>query len=245
MKIRGLDVIVISLTLLLLCVVIVQGTPSGADTISRLYDERSPNMTGKAVDALAGNVTALDIHSRQISKFWQGFFGNVTGDVVLQDAQNHTLYSWAVADPIGEIYAARVPSLQWNNAIQCANETIVHDEDTVFLGANQSKDADTANFTFDRTDHPPFFVGGTTGAQQNCFSTSVNSTGDASIFWEVLLYDNVTQNIIYTSILDPDNNTGFDNTQHDFQMLVADPGTGNEEYPNGLATTYYFFVEIG
>ncbi len=48
---------------------------------------------------------------------------------------------------------------------------------------------------------------------------------------------------LYTAIIDP-NHLGFNGNTYDFQMLVAEPGNGSEEFPLGSPTTYYFYVEL-
>ncbi|MEK6968755.1 MAG: hypothetical protein AABX51_09110 [Nanoarchaeota archaeon] len=245
MKFRGIDLLVCALTLLLLSVAIVQGIPSGSDTLTVGKSERAANNTPKSTVALAGNVTALDLTGRSVTKYWQGYFGNITGTVVLADSSNYTLYEWATADPQAEIYAARTQSINWINSIDCANLTTIEIEDNTTLGVNQTADVDTVNKTFDRTDHPALLVGGNPTPISGCRSTSVNHSGTGNGYYEVLLQDNNSGTIIYTAYVPQGNYTGFDGGQHDFQMLVAEKGNGAEEYPNGGTTTYFFFVELG
>lgn len=247
MKIRLLDLLVIALAMTLLSAVIVNALPSGATNLIVGPKERkndSQQGTPVPYGALAGNVTALDITGSSVTKFWQGYYGNVSGTIQLADSNNNSLYNWAAASPNGEIYAARIANINWVNNIDCANRTLIADEDNVFLGVNVTSDPDSTNATFNRKGHPSFFVGGNPLAFTNCNSTSVATDGSGVVFWEALLQANSSATLIYTAIIMQDT-AGFNGINHDFQMLVSEKGNGAQEYPSGTATTYYFFVELG
>jgi len=239
----------VALCLMLMTMAFVWAAPTAPDTISKKSDQRVSTTPAYTVQALAGNVTLMNIDARTITRFWQGYYGNVTGTIVLGDADNFTMYQWAMASPQGEIYAIHntTATINWTNLGCIVNETLVQEE--IWLGTNQSgADEDDINYTFDRYDHPSFYVGPL--RFQNCRSTSVNSTGDSTIFWETLLMDNgtnvstVTDDVvIYTGIISQDT-TGFDARTHDFQLLVAEPGSGAESWPYGTITNYYFYVEL-
>ena len=85
--------------------------PFGASfTVERT--ERAPNDTAQDDEALAGNVTEITITGFTITQTWQGYFGNITGSITLDDGSGNTLYDWAADasfSPIGEIYAANAP----------------------------------------------------------------------------------------------------------------------------------------
>ena len=44
-------------------------------------------------NAYAGNITQLTLFATSVTKHWQGYWGEITGTIVLDDAQNFTLYS--------------------------------------------------------------------------------------------------------------------------------------------------------
>jgi len=225
----------------------VMADPTGPDSVSQGAGGRTTlSSTSNTTDALAGNVTAFDITESQITKFWQGYYGNITGTIVLGNAAGSNLYQWTSANPSGEIYATKNgTNINWTN-VGCANESQILNEDS-WLGATVNN-SDSANKTFSRTNHPDFLLG--TRTMSACRSTSVNVTGTGNVFWEALLVDNgtsatdMTDDItIYASVVE-NNVEGFNGGPHDFQMLVAEPGSGSQEYPSGTATTYYFYVEL-
>ena len=215
--------------------------PQGPTTLDIVSSERRATIPSFAVEALAGNVTLLTITADSITRYWAGYYGNITGNIVLANAENQSLYRWEVADPRGEIYASRNAAINWINTIECMDPTDILNEET-FLGMDSVNDYDTVDRTFNRTDHPQFYVGGT--SITGCPSTSVNDTGLGSIFHQALIKSNDTDDTIYTAILEFPRTTGFDGGNWDFQMLVGEPGSGAQAYPYGTTTTYYFYVEI-
>ncbi len=189
-------------------------------------------------EAIAGNITELVIQSNKTTETWQGYYGNVTGRILLGTAAGDALYDWTVANPSGQIYASREASLTWAN-VRCANTTEIAAEETALGVATGSDGVDE---TFQAPDHDAFTV--TTGVDilaDTCNSTNLyNSSGvaQAGLFEEVLL-SNAAGGIIYTSILD-NSATGFDSRTHDFQMIVGENGHAGDV----ATTTYYFWAQI-
>ena len=207
--------------------------------------------TGNAVQAQAGNVTALNITSTRITLRWQGYYGNVSGSITLDDANNKSLYNWQFANPQGEIYASNgseTGAVTWSN-IFCFNYTnnLSAGQNRVqrfngstlesMIGAGNG-DRDNVNSTFNDTFAGSFQVGttaisSTSGCRQvNLFSNDQYQTTN---FAEVLLTDN--NSIIYTSLLEQDG-IGFQGSPVDFEMIVGENGD------IAAATNYYFFVEL-
>src|SRR3989344_6931613 len=88
---------------------VAQTAPQGPGQITKGANDRRSvgidNTThGTVVQAEAGNVTALNINSTRLTSRWQGYYGNITGRVTLDDASNNTLFDWELASPRGEIY---------------------------------------------------------------------------------------------------------------------------------------------
>ncbi len=202
--------------------------------------------TSTAINATAGNVTELLITADMITRHWQGFYGNVTGNIVLGNAAGNSLYTWPGGTVTGEIFAARNGTgISWAG-VGCANFSQVENEDA-FVNASSKVDTDSINYTFNYTTHPSFSIG--TRSVSGCRSTPVNGTTQTSAgFWNALLVDNQTgimedDIIIYTAIIDS-RKLGFNGNTYDFQMLVGENGNGTEQFPNGVPTTYYFYVEL-
>lgn len=190
----------------------------------------------QSLGAQGGNVTGLNIHALTVTQSWQGYYGNVTGTVTLQDSRNYTFYNWSAAQPSGEIYATRNSSVSFAD-INCSGLANLTNEET-FLGQSAS-DPDSVRNTFNRLVHPSFTVGSMTIPANNCNSTNgyVNNNSQTGNFVMVLL--NNKHNMIYTTIIN-NSVTGYDGAPHDFELLVGE----NEKTGNIGATAYYFFVEL-
>lgn len=107
--------------IIVLLTTLVLAEPNGPDTITVAGSGRHTNESGAVrVDAAAGNVTALVISQVRSSQAWQGYYGNITGTIVLDDANNQTLYDWSLPSPTGEVYASNSTIVTWGN-IFCLN----------------------------------------------------------------------------------------------------------------------------
>ena len=220
--------------------------PTGAgQIISGTPQKYNNNLTPTTVEAEAGNVTQLLINTTRLTRRWQGFYGNLTGNVVLSDARNNSIYSWQLV-PSGEVYASNKSSVDWNS-IKCANfSSNLSDGWTFnistlesFYGAG-SADIDGIDETFNNTysNASGFSVGTKViNSQSRCplAYTFVNGAYQQHEYEELLLTDN--SSIIYTTLLE-NRQPGFNSQGNDFQLLVAE--NGDDPSP----TSYYFFVEL-
>jgi hypothetical protein len=220
--------------------VYVIATPSGPRfDYASSSTSSSANGTGRT-DA-RGTITTLVLNTSQINTKWKAYVGNVTGKLLLQDINNYTIYEWSIASFTGEVYASRNSSVSWSN-IGCANSTTVASEDTSL--SLQSGTQNSINGTFNETTHKTFVVGSITIPPSLCKATYTYNTTGAQLpsaanarFQEVLLQDNSTKKLVYSTPLE-DNHPGYNGNPFDFQMIVADD--------ESLVTpsTYYFFVEL-
>lgn len=220
---------------------LVSALPTGpSGPIVPISSSRYSASNAQTADAVAGNVTEINLNANAVTQTWQGYFGNITGNVLLGDASNNTLYNWALASPQGEIYATRTAAVPaWAN-VRCSNVSELSVEDA-FVGANQTRDADSINNTFATQVHDPFFVGSVPIGQDSCYSTNLyNASGAQSLYFEeVLLSDAASHGVIYTGLID-DNIFGFDGRTHDFQIMVGEDGHSGDV----ATTTYYFYLEL-
>jgi hypothetical protein len=187
-----------------------------------------------------GTITTVLLSTVQQNIKWKAYVGNVSGTLVLRDAEDYSIYEWASGgNPDGEVYMTRNSTVDWGT-IQCANYTEIAAEETNLGHSNTA--ADNINNTFHYRIHEPFDVGVIPIAQSTCKSTAtwVNNTvqvmATTSLFQEVLLMDSSSK-IIYTTLIDQ-NTKGFDtNSLYDFQALVPDS-------TSATVSIYYFYVEI-
>jgi len=207
-----------------------QSVPQGA-TLTAGASSRGTDPASQTAEAQAGNITALNIDQTRITDIWQGFFGNVSGAVTLEDASGSQFYDWTLAEVTGEVYATRNTIEDWTQ-INCTNSTHWESEETTLnipVGAT-----DGINETFNSTNHDNFFVGNR--IMTGCRSTRpYNSTGLPGDFWNILLNSNST-NTVYVSLL-KDGADAFNGGTADFELLVpTNRQTGQ--------ATYYFYAEL-
>ena len=254
------SIFVLFMVALLALVTFVEAIPTGPTTdITITKSERLDTWGSKTTLAEAGNVSEFDTDSSSITRTWQGYFGNISGMIVLGDALNNTLYDWSLASPQGEIYAvSHVDSPDWYN-VRCSSTAELEAED-IRINANQSVDEDTVNGTFviggsaeaqanygGPITHPTFYVANVTISNDTCpVAAMYNSSRlPSDNFKEVLLSDQATVPIIYTGIIAHTVNPyaesdGFDGRTHDFEMIVGEDGHFNDLAPQ----TYWFYLEL-
>ncbi|MBU1975537.1 MAG: hypothetical protein KKG59_03985 [Nanoarchaeota archaeon] len=185
----------------------------------------------------AGNITDLEMVAPSITQNWQGYYGNVSGQIVLSDSSNRRMYDWNATNPTGEVYASRANDVNFPT-IKCSNQSHVNVEEDYFEQVDG--DSDRINSTFNESDHPAFVTGSIPIGEDSCKATNiyVNSSVQYSQFYQVLLAD-AAWNLVYTSILEQDK-YGYNTNTTDFQMIVGENG---QDF-NTERTLYYFWVEL-
>jgi hypothetical protein len=189
--------------------------------------------SGTALGAQAGNVTEVNLAGTQVTTHWAGFYGNITGNITLQDANGNLFYDWqGLGAPSGEVYASNTSTVSWST-IACANAANMTNTNN-FLGMTASN-SDSVFNTYDAQSHGGFSVAGTAISADSCNSTNAytNTGADAGLFQQVILSDSLNVPVFATII--NASATSFRNTGVDFQLLAGVPGSG----------TLYFFIELG
>jgi len=214
--------------------------PSGATTVTQEASSNGPSAgTAANHSAIAGNVTEITIYGDSITQSWQGYYGNVSGAIRLANAAGNPMYNWSLASPQGEVFASTASSITWAN-IQCFNWT--ENGTALETAYNINDSADGVNETFSTgNNHDAFSVGTISFDADDCMSTMVFDDTGASVdnyFEEVLLHDGASTTI-FAALLEEDE-AGFDNAQHDFEMLVLEDGHSGDSQ----TTPYFFYVEL-
>jgi hypothetical protein len=255
--------LLITLAIITLNIILVGAVePFGAE-VSFVNSSRAKSGAPTGVQAIAGNVTELNIFGYSTTRSWQGYFGNVTGTIQLADASSNVMYNWSVASPRGEVYASTNDSIVWPH-IQCFNYTASGTFDqadesnpggTNQFGMNltqlhqeyniEDRDMDSVEKTFNLFDldgHALFHTNNLEFSQGQCPATRTFTdigAPEPGKFEEALLYEPVSRSVVFAALLNEDV-MGFNGRSHDFQMLVLEDGHGT----NTQTTTYYFYVEL-
>ncbi len=244
------NLITIVLLITLLSTIIVSAIPSSPDTFTILNNSRRSVDSSSNLIAWAGNITQLNIDGKSSTATWAGFYGNISGFVTLDDANNRTIYDWNLANPEGEIYATANRSINWSSGnIRCWNFTQIDDEEDVNLTEYENSlninvsAVDGINETFKFSNiHDELFVGTIRIDANTCPATALYNASEQvnpNRFQEIMLYDDTNNAVIFTSILENDV-FGFTNKTVDFELIVAEDGHSGDANP----TTYYFYVEL-
>ena len=237
---------------LLALTIYVSAVPAGPKTLDRSNEDRWPVWAAINTTAIAGNVTELTFNGSTVTRTYQGYYGNITGMIVLGDNLNNTLYDWTLASPQGEIFAIRnnagVTVPDWGSVV-CAEQPHIQTED-VRLNVNETIDEDAVNRTFvvggapdqlarfgagpvNLAAHPQFWVANQSIANDSCaVATMYNSSGQPSPYFKEVLLQDATQNyIIYTAII----------------AHTVLPNTDGSEFNgfNGADKTYDFEMMVG
>jgi hypothetical protein len=219
----------------------VHALPAGP-VVTYVSDTTAATLTANRSDA-KGTITTVTMSIGQQDYKWKGYVGNVTGNLVLDDANAKSLYDWTLGSITGEVYATRSSStINWAN-VSCVNQTVINAEQTALSISATS--VDNINRTFSSTSHKSFLVGSKNIANSTCRSTAtyVNDSpqvvNETAVFQEVLLRDDFANSMIYTTFIENDQ-LGYDGAStYDFQLLVA------EDESSSTPSTYYFYVELG
>jgi hypothetical protein len=224
--VRKVTAIIVLMVVLLGVVFAVRALPEGAQVLVAGGETRSTPVPGN-VTADAGNVTNVNVTSNSQTQAWQGFFGDVNGSLVLEDASGDLFYSWNLSNTSGEVYASR------DNAINFAN---------IFPHNNCSTDniltnfgvTDSVNNTYTASTNRAVTVGSIAiNASSACATyTYVNDSPQSAFFHDLILTDDPNVNAtgqpnatlggnttVYVALIEG-NIAGFDSNAHDYQLLV-------------------------
>lgn len=234
----GVSIFTLALFILAAVATVVYAAPNSPTALTPIQSSSRDLSTEsvKSANAVGGNVTEINIAAITITKSWQGYYGNITGQITLQDGNNNTFYNWSMTSLSGRVYATRNSSLSWTtiNCTNAGNRTL---EET-YLG-QVATDSDSVSNTFSATAHPAFNVSTSQINANTCFTTNgyVNNNSQSANYTMLLLQSRT--DIIYATIMNS-SVVGFDGRQHDFELLV-----GENEHTGSLGVTpYYFFTEF-
>jgi hypothetical protein len=223
---------------------IVRAGPQGAG-----YDEGATGTFTKATSgtdaAKGGYISEANLSTSSQTTKWQGYYGNVSGHIALEDASGNEMYNWTwAASNGGEVFAvarASVPTFTDvdTNDITAANVDTALTTDGTWSGTG----SDSVAITFGGdNDNSVFYVSGqTVGATSRNKMNTLKSSGGVSAFEEVILTDqgaiNDVSDMIWTCLIN-DNAENFKGTTSDYQMIVPTTDSGD------ATVTYYFYVEL-
>jgi hypothetical protein len=191
------------------------------------------NTSTAVYNVFAGNTSQLNVAGDTISTHWAGFYGNISGNVTLQDSAGHVFYDWGqLGVPAGEVFASNTSAVNWTG-IGCANAAEITNIETS-LGI-AAADGDTLAKTYINTNHPAFQVGGYSLSGCNSTNAFANAGRNAQLYYQVLLTD-TGGNPVYTTMINT-SATSFTGSNFDFELLVGESDAAG-------TTPMYFYIEL-
>lgn len=211
--------------------------PEGIDNYTIISTtSKPPKAAGVPIVAEAGNITWLAITSFQKTRSWQGFVGNMTGGLTLDDTANETMYSWNISDLSGQLYASQNCSIDWTQ-ISTQNDCTV---DNALTGPGSDSVSRTYTASSNQIAYQIYDL--EVNASSVCTAWPyVNDSAQSGTY--------LFENTILTAGTVPDGNqsiyvanfeyqtNGFDTLLYDFQMLV--PVNKSSKF-----TTYCLYAEL-
>ena len=235
---RFFSVLIFSFLVLIGLLYFVSADPVGPNSIAISSNETSVAPGAATLNISGGRIATINVTANTQNSRWKAFVGNVSGSFTLDDASGSTIYDWSLTSLSGEIYATRFSgSITWAN-VNCSNITWMEQEN---VNMNHTNSQDNLSATFVAGTHISFVLAGNNLVANSCrtLNTYVNNATQDTDFEEVVLFETIKNNTIFTTILENEV-TGFDSNSYDFQMIV--PEIGLETFTG--STAYYLYVEI-
>lgn len=201
--------------------------PNGA-TLTEGTPETASPAAADSVLAEGGNVTSLDVAGQSVTRVWQGFFGQVSGNLTLEDATGDQFFNWSIGTPNGTVLASRNSTIDWTT-VDAVTDCDVDTDLTA-----QGRDRVSRTFEQNVTISPAIQIG-TVSITDAC-QVFTHTSGSPGFNFEEIIANATGVDTIYVSRINPDA-TGFDGNTYDYQMIVPDNRTA-------ALTTYFFFVEF-
>lgn len=127
----------------ILSVSVAVAVPTGATVSEGTQETYTPS--AESVTTEGGNVTQVNITGVTITNKWAGFWGEVSGYIVLADSSGKNFYNWTISDPTGAVvYAANDTISDWG----CTNILPVEGPSDSFLPSFLIEGTDSYNNTF-------------------------------------------------------------------------------------------------
>jgi len=225
MKLSRIKLLLLA-TFLLVTATVAYAQPDGANVTIVSVETKAANAPGQIV-ADGGNITAANLFSKQKPKAWQGFYGNVSGNLSLEDATGDIMYSWVVANVSGIVLASRNSTITWSTVAGVENCTV--DEDLT------GKGSEAVSNVF--TNASVNFAIGAVNITAACHSYAYVNSAAQAVDFETIIASATDVTSIYTTRIEPAT-TGFDGSTMDYQFMVPD------DKKKAVTTTYYFYIEF-
>ena len=240
MNMRTIGIAVIVVALVAAFTGIVSATPEGATMDVNVSATTKTPSTVDTDDAEGGYITGLNATVEQSTAKWQGYCGNVTGSITLQDSSSNAMFNWDWSAAKGGEVLATTGTPTWATVYNVTTTERDHASGGInYLWGWQTDQSDDADATFDDG------TGSVTVAStdiSNTVATTANKILPIDQGWQTLVIaddDSVEarDDYIFVGLICNDKDGVFGSTA-DYQMIV--PVTDTPD----TTVTYNFYVEM-
>mgnify|MGYP006288876469 CR=1 FL=1 len=221
---KKLGYILVLLSSLVLCLGVASAAAPGGAEVTTTSDLGEYVTPYESVDVEAGNITFAELQSDMSTARWAGLIGNATGNIVLGDDRNETMYNWG-GDAIAVYASTGAPD--WNSLA-------ISDCATLNLAWLNDQAVDNCTNTFDAQidmDSNLFEGLGATAQAQS------QDDGGADN-WYTYLYTDGAEDVFAGEVNLA--GTAYNGDTVDFQMLLPEDGTNQDT----AVETYNLWVEL-
>ena len=227
----------LALVVLLSIVVLALGSvyAAGPATVTWIRDYQV-NATAVSNDTIVpGNITELELDADSQTPRWAGYFGNLTGGLVLSD-DTAEFFRWTSQVKADSVVCAGISN---EYALDNLFEAQVSSLGTAWN--HSSGMSDRATKTFNATQNFDFLFSGFSFTDVNASDTGGPDSADADEFLtgvinDVAEDDTNTENFLFCSEVNI-SGTDYRGTPSNFELIVP-------TYNSTIRTTYYFLAEI-
>ncbi|MBI4980677.1 hypothetical protein HZC30_03930 [Candidatus Woesearchaeota archaeon] len=213
---------IIALLIIALISITVWATePEGATPAAGTAETSTPAVEGSTV-AQGGYIRELNLTTESQTHLWQGYWGEVNGNITLEDASGNKMYNWEWDNSdAGEVYASEASTPTWTTVVAGSTTNVK------YVGGSGTSESAVDTFTSTST----WTIANKTVTSVP--STSTYNYTDAGTFNMGILSDGT--NMIFVSTL-YNNANDFKNGTSDFQLMVPVNETA--------VVTYYLWLEL-
>ncbi len=201
--------------------------PVGANVTVGASETYTPTVT-QTVTGEAGNVTEVNVSSVQVTDKWVGFYGQVSGSIVLADAGGNRFYEWTISNPTGGVvYASNNTVSAWTlNPLYASSG---------FLPGFMIQGTDSFNNTF--TQQETFTSPSMSVANTN-YTTTWQNGAQGTAFKTYALYADSGATLVWAGKINADQVSFKGGTATaDYQILAGMNVQGGQQ-------TFYFYLEL-
>ncbi len=176
----------------------------------------------------AGYVKSVNLTAYPATALWAGFFGNVSGYIVLADSAKNEMFHWVPTSYTGSIVWA-----DEDNTVDWLNLTA---GDCSLLGSPWTDTrTDSCANTYTNTGD---LVSPTLGTISSVPYVLLYDNTGAGTYKSYLVKDDTNGDALYAAEV-IDNGNGFNGYPTDYELLVPENGIGNAD-----TTMFYFWLEF-